>query len=405
MPVYQYRGLDARSRKVSGLIDADSPKSAVQKLKKMDIFPIEITLSEERERARRFRLPWLGERVGATELAVMTRQLATLVGAGLPLVQALSALTEQIANPHLKKVIAEVKELVNEGASFAEALAQYPKIFSEFYVNMVQAGEQSGALEIVLERLADFTESQSQLRYQVLFAMLYPALVLSFGILVMLVMFTYVIPKISALFEETHQALPLITRMMISLSAFLRKYLWIIFIFFIAGYFGFRRWKKTEQGKEKWDSFLLKLPIIGELFRKVAVARFARTLSTLLQSGIPILKSLGIVEKVVNNYIFARAIAQARENITEGASIAGPLKASGVFPPFVIQMIASGEQSGELEFMLEKAGQAFEREVENAINGLIKILEPIMIILIAIVIGLIIVSFILPILELTQAIG
>jgi len=405
MPVYQYRGLDARSRKVSGLIDADSPKSAVQKLKKMDIFPIEITLSEERERARRFRLPWLGERVSATELAVMTRQLATLVGAGLPLVQALSALTEQIANPHLKKVIAEVKELVNEGASFAEALAQYPKIFSEFYVNMVQAGEQSGALEIVLERLADFTESQSQLRYQVLFAMLYPALVLSFGILVMLVMFTYVIPKISALFEETHQALPLITRMMISLSAFLRKYLWIIFIFFIAGYFGFRRWKKTEQGKERWDSFLLKLPIIGELFRKVAVARFARTLSTLLQSGIPILKSLGIVEKVVNNYIFARAIAQARENITEGASIAGPLKASGVFPPFVIQMIASGEQSGELEFMLEKAGQAFEREVENAINGLIKILEPIMIILIAIVIGLIIVSFILPILELTQAIG
>ena len=317
MPVYQYRGLDARSRKVSGLIDADSPKSAVQKLKKMDIFPIEITLSEERERARRFRLPWLGERVSATELAVMTRQLATLVGAGLPLVQALSALTEQIANPHLKKVIAEVKELVNEGASFAEALAQYPKIFSEFYVNMVQAGEQSGALEIVLERLADFTESQSQLRYQVLFAMLYPALVLSFGVLVMLVMFTYVIPKISALFEETHQALPLITRMMISVSAFLRKYLWIIFIFFIAGYFGFRRWKKTEQGKEKWDSFLLKLPIIGELFRKVAVARFARTLSTLLQSGIPILKSLGIVEKVVNNYIFARAIAQAREAILQ----------------------------------------------------------------------------------------
>jgi len=405
MPVYQYRGLDARSRKVSGLIDAESPKSAVQKLKKMEIFPIEITLSEERVRERKWKIPGLGERVSPAELAVMTRQLATMVGGGLPLVQALSALTEQIAHPRLKKVIAEVRELVNEGASFADALRQYPRIFSEFYVNMVEAGEQSGALEIVLERLADFTESQSELRSRLVFALLYPAMVLGIGLVVMIFMFTYVIPKISALFEETHQALPLITKLMLGLSFFLKKYLWILILLLIGGYFGFRRWRKTPRGKDAWDRFILRLPILGELARKLAIARFSRTLATLLQSGIPLLKSLGIVERVVNNTVIARAIAQARENITEGASIAGPLRASGVFPPFVVQMISAGEQSGELEFLLEKTAQAFERELESAVEGLMKILEPVMIVFIAVIVGIIIVSFLLPILELTQAIG
>jgi len=404
MPIYQYKALDARSKKVSGVIEAESPKSAVLKLKKLSIYPLEIIETEEREKEQKFQIPWLKDRVSSSELAIMTRQLATLVGAGLPLVQCLTALTEQVSHPRLKNVIAEVRELVNEGSSFAEALAQYPRIFSEFYVNMVQAGEQSGALELVLGRLADFTESQSQLRNQVFFAMLYPVIIFIIGAGVMVFMFTVVIPKLSVIFEQTHQTLPLITRIMIGLSGFIRQFLWLIILLLIGGYYGFQKWKKSASGREQWDRWILKIPLLGGLIQKLAIARFARTLSTLLTSGIPVLKSFSIVERIVNNSIIARAIAQAKENITEGASIAGPLKASGVFPPFLIQMIASGEQSGELEFLLEKAGDAFEREVEYAVNGLVRLIEPIMIIFMAIIVGLIIVSFLLPILELTQGI-
>ena len=404
MPIYQYKALDARSKKVSGVIEAESPKSAVLKLKKLSIYPLEIIETEEREKEQKFQIPWLKDRVSSSELAIMTRQLATLVGAGLPLVQCLTALTEQVSHPRLKNVIAEVRELVNEGSSFAEALAQYPRIFSEFYVNMVQAGEQSGALELVLGRLADFTESQSQLRNQVLFAMLYPVIIFIIGVGVMVFMFTVVIPKLSVIFEQTHQTLPLITRIMIGLSGFIRQFLWLIILLLIGGYYGFQKWKKSASGREQWDRWILRIPLLGGLIQKLAIARFARTLSTLLTSGIPVLKSFSIVERIVNNSIIARAITQAKENITEGASIAGPLKASGVFPPFLIQMIASGEQSGELEFLLEKAGDAFEREVEYAVNGLVRLIEPIMIIFMAIIVGLIIVSFLLPILELTQGI-
>jgi len=404
MAIYQYQGLDARSRKTSGLIDADSPKAAVQKLRKLSIFPTQIVATEERKKEARFRIPGLGERVSPTEMAVMTRQLSTLVAAGLPLVLCLNALSEQVAHPRLKTVLAEVKELVNQGSSFADALAQYPRVFSEFYVNMVRAGEHSGAMDIVLSRLADFTESQSTLRNQVLFAMLYPTVILVIGLLVMVVMFTVVIPRISVLFEQTKQTLPLITRMMIIFATLLREFFWLLIPLFAAGYYGFRRWKKTPEGRDKWDRFVLKIPLFGDLIRKLAVARFAKTLSTLLQSGIPLLKGLDIVEKVVNNTVIARAIAQAKENITEGASIAGPLKASGAFPPFVIQMIASGEQSGELEFLLDKAAVAFEKEVETAVNGIVRLIEPIMILLMAGIVALIIISFLLPILELTQGV-
>jgi len=405
MPVYQYRGLDAQSKKTSGLIDADSPKAAVQKLRKLSVFPIEISETEERKKERIFRIPGLGERVSAMELSIMTRQLSTLAGAGLPLVMCLNALTEQVSHPRLKKVLAEIKDMVNEGSSFADALARYPRVFSDFYVNMVAAGETSGALEVVLERLADFTESQSQLRNQVLFAMLYPAVILVIGFGVMMVMFTYVVPRVSVLFEQTRQTLPLITRVMIGFSSALRKYLLVIAPLLGVAAYAVRRWKKTPQGQDTWDTYALKVPYFGDLVRKIAVSRFAKTLSTLLKSGIPLLKGLEIVEKVVNNTVVARAIAQAKENITEGASIAGPLKASGAFPPFVIQMIASGEQSGELEFLLEKAATAFEREVETAVNGIVKLIEPIMILIMAGLVALIIVSFLLPILELTQGIG
>jgi general secretion pathway protein F len=347
----------------------------------------------------------MGGRVKAMELSVMTRQLSTLVGAGLPLVRCLTALTEQVQNPRLRNVLAEVREAVNEGSSLADALAKYPGIFSDLYVNMIRSGEHSGALEIILKRLSDFTESQSDLRNKVLYALMYPVMILIIGFLVVMLMFVFVIPKITVLFEQTHQALPILTQVVISFSAFVRSWWWLIVILIVGAWAGIRFYLRTPAGREGYDEIILRVPVIGGLVQKLAISRFAKTLSTLLMSGIPLLRSMEIVEKVVNNIVISQAISRARENITEGASIAEPLKVSGMFPPFVIQMIASGEQSGELEFMLEKTADSFDREVDAAINGLTALIEPFMILGLALIVALIILSFLMPILQITEKLG
>jgi general secretion pathway protein F len=405
MPVFQYKGLNAQDKKVAGIIDAESAKTARQKLRKLQIYPTNLLETGEQQRAGKgLKLPW-SSGVSPFELAIMTRQLSTLVGAGLPLVRCLSALTEQVENEGLRDVLAEVRERVNEGASLADALGHYPRIFSELFVNMIRAGEQAGALEIVLKRLADFTEGQTDLRNKVLYAMLYPLVVLGIGFAMVIFMFAVVIPKIIVLFEQTRQVLPLLTRIMIAISGFVQGWWWLILLLLGAGATALSRYLRTPAGREWRDQNLLKVPVIGNLARKLAISRFSKTLATLLMSGIPLLRSLEIVERVVNNTVLARAIEMARSNITEGATIADPLRQSGVFPPFVIQMIASGEQSGDLEFMLEKAAEAFDREVEAAVNGLTALIEPVMILGLAAVVLFIILSFLLPILRMAQGLG
>jgi len=406
MPVFQYKGLNAQDKKVSGIVDAESSKSARQKLRKLQVYPTELVETTESQRTGvgGWRLS-LGSGVKPLELSVITRQLSTLVGAGLPLVRCISALTDQVDNPTLRNILAEVREAVNEGSSLADALGRYPRIFSDLYVNMIRAGEQAGALEIVLKRLADFTESQADLRNKVLYATLYPAVILAVSFAVIFVMFWKVIPRIVILFEQTHQALPLLTRIMIALSGLVQNWWWLILIVLVGAGISAQRYLRTPAGREWFDENLLKVPVFGDLARKMAVSRFAKTLGTLLMSGIPLLRGLEIVEKVVNNTVLARAIETARSNITEGANIADPLRQSGVFPPFVIQMIASGEQSGDLEFMLEKASEAFDREVMAAIAGIMALVEPVMILGLAMVVGLIILSFLVPILNLAQGLG
>jgi general secretion pathway protein F len=408
MPVYAYKGVNAADRKVSGLIDADTAKTARQKLRKQDIFPLELTESVERKKdtGRVAKALRLGGGVPAAELSSMTRQLATLIGANLPLVKSLNAITEQTEHPRLQTVLTEVREAVNEGSSLADSLAKYPRIFSELYVNMIRAGEQAGALEIVLQRLADFTEKQSDLRNKVLFAMLYPVVIVVLMFAVIIVMFTFVIPKITLIFQQTKQTLPPLTQAMIALSDFMRGWGGLVtVVFIIAALVGLRQYLRTPAGHDRYDRTALKLPVVGRIVRNLAVSRFCKTMSTLLMSGIPILKAMDIVEKVVGNTVLASAIAGARENITEGASIADPLRQSQVFPPFVIQMIAAGEQVGELEFMLQKASDTFDREVENSINGLTALIEPVMVLLLAGVVVIVILSFLMPILNLTQGIA
>lgn len=408
MPVYAYKGIDERDKKVGGLIDADNAKAARQKLRKQGVYPLELeeTVERVRQKSGLGSVLQFGGGVPPQELAAMTRQLATLVGANLPLVNCLQALTEQVENARLQTVLAEIRESVNEGASLADAMAKYPRVFSELYINMIGAGEQSGALEIVLERLADFTENQAELRSKVAYAMLYPIVVLLLMFAVIVVMFVFVIPKITMIFEQTNQTLPVLTRMMIALSDFATGWGGIATLVVGAALAaGLRYYLKTPAGRELWDTYILKVPVIGKISKLIAVSRFCKTLATLLVSGIPLIRALDIVEKVVGNTIIGGAIAKARDNITEGASIADPLRASRVFPPFVIQMIASGESSGELEFMLEKASDAFDREVSYSIDGLTKVIEPVMILVLAGLVVVVILSFLMPILEFTSGIG
>jgi general secretion pathway protein F len=332
----------------------------------------------------------------------MTRQLATLLRAGLPLVSSLNALADQIDNPKLKKIITQIRERVNEGSALAAAMVEFPRVFPDLYVNMISAGEASGALELVLFRLAEYLEGQVRIRNRIRAALIYPAVMTVVGLGVLGVLFTFVVPKFVAIFEELEQALPLPTVILIGISDFVRAYWLLLLLLAGAAVYGLARYRKTPKGREHYDTFLLKIPIFGRLIMLGVVIRFTRTLSTLLSSGVPLLKALDILTAVVNHSVFAKAIASARDSVTEGASLSQPLKQSGIFPPIVIHMIASGEQSGELEDMLAKVAEIYEEEAETLASTLMSLLEPVLILGMALIVSFIVISILLPLLEINQ---
>jgi general secretion pathway protein F len=415
MPVYAYRGLNAGGRNVNGVIDADSPKGARLKLRGQGVFPTD--LAEERT-AQPAAKPGAGagaalggvnvnlaqyfERVKPQDLALMTRQLSTLIGAGLPLVDCLSALIEQTETQRLKRILSQVREHVTEGGAFADALKEHPRVFSDLYTNMVRAGEASGALDVVLERLAEYTEASARLRAKVQSALTYPVLMglTSMGILLFLL--SYVVPKVTKIFEDTHQALPAMTVVLLTISGFLQEYWWLVLALMVFAAVGVRLSKRTPAGRLRYDGYVLRIPYFGTLLKKVALARFARTLSTLLRSGISLLPSLDIVKNVVENSLLAETIDTARNSIREGHSIAPPLKKSGLFPPLLVHMIAVGEKSGELEEMLSRAADAYDSEVENSVASLTSIMEPMIIIFMGGIVLFIVLAIMVPIFELNQ---
>jgi general secretion pathway protein F len=331
--------------------------------------------------------------------------MAVLVHAGIPLVEALTALIDQVEHERLKRVISDVKQRVNEGASLADALAAHPKVFSTLYVNMIRAGESSGALDVVLVRLADFTESQARLRAKVTATMIYPIAMLVVGLLVLAALFTVVIPKITKIFEDTKATLPWTTKLLIGASTFMADWWWAVLIVAGLGVWGFFRWKATTAGRHRWDRFKLTVPIFGRLLRTIAIGRFARTLATLLKSGVPVLGAMDIVKNVVGNVRLAEVIEQARQAIQEGESIAAPLKRSGEFPPLVFHMVAVGEKSGSLEEMLGNVADAYEDQVETTVTALTSLLEPIMIIGMGVVVAFIVFSILMPILQINTLAG
>jgi general secretion pathway protein F len=401
MPVYKYKAIDETGKSVQGIVDADSAKGATDKLKRQGVFLS--SLNEVKQGKSRSFIPFRG--INISELAVTTRQFSTLISAGLPLEASLSALSEQTEDARLGQILTQVKDRVSEGSSLANALSEHKNIFSDLYINIVRAGEASGTLDIVLLRLADFLEKQAALTSKVRSALIYPIFMFFIGGGVLFFTMTYVIPRIAKIFEDSEKALPVMTVILINVSGFFSNNILLLLIFIPLLIFAAYRFNKTERGKMFFDRLSLRLPIFGKITSMVVISRFTRTLGTLLASGIPLLDALTIGEAVMGNRVYGKTLEEVRTNVREGASLAGPLRDSGVFPPLVTRMIAVGEQTGEMEQMLTKVADIYDQQVETMVSTLTSLLEPIMILIIGAVMGFIVFAVLLPIFNLTSTIG
>jgi general secretion pathway protein F len=407
MPVYEYIALNQAGKNVKGIIDADSLSAARQALRGSGVFPVEVkeTSSELKETPSYLSSVYtLFKRVKPGELSGVTRQLATLLGAGLTLVEALNALISQATNPLLKKIMSEIKESVNQGNSLAFSLSQHPKIFSQIYLNMVRAGEASGSLDLVLERLAEYSEHQEALRGRIRAALAYPVVMFVIGTIILFLLIAFIVPNITRVFSEMGQTLPLPTIALIVASNFLKSYWWIVLSCLGVCVLLVKKFTKSQKVMHIRDTIKLRMPVFGSINTKMAMARFGRTLGSLLQSGVPLLSGLQIVRNIVNNGLIAEAIDDAIVQIEEGESIAAPLSRSPWFPPIAVQMIAVGERSGELQNMLNKIAEIYERETESKVTALTSMLEPIMILAMGLAVGFIVVSILFPIFEMNQMI-
>ncbi len=405
MPIFEYKGLSRDGKNVKGTLDSENLRAARLKLKKDGIYVSEISDKKKGTIQKKA----AGRRTGKVpvkDISLMTRQLATLIKAQIPLVEALTAIAEQVDNPILSEAISDCKNMVNEGSSLHKALAKYPNVFDNIFVSMAEAGEMSGTLDTILLRLAEFTESQAELRQRVVGALTYPMIMLVVITLVIFGLFTKVLPEILAIFESMPEiTLPAMTQFISDVSkVFVER--WYVFAGgIVATVLLFLSWKNSTEGRKSWDGILLKLPVIGEVARMVAISRFTRTLATLLAGGVPMLNALTIVRNVVDNHVLALSIDEARSNISEGESIAGPLKKSGQFPPIVVHMVSIGEKTGDLENMLSLVADAYDFQVKSKIDTLTTLLNPLMTLLIGVVIFVIVISIIVPMFDLTSKLG
>ena len=420
MPVFEYRGLTPAGKQVKGLLEADSSRMLRQQLRRSGVFLTDV-LAEREATPKRTNgaaleaRPALGSRevqlgrlfrgrVTSEDVAIFTRQLSTLLHAGVTLVEALTALVDQTEKERLKRIISDVKSRVNEGSSLADALAEHGRTFGNLYINMVRAGEASGALDAVLARLADFTEGQAKLRQKVIGTLIYPVIMTIIGSGILALLMTVVVPKVTKIFESMKVTLPWTTRLLIFVSNTLADWWWLLLPAFIAAVVLARRWTRSQKGQPVWDRWVLKAPVFGSLIRMLALARFSRTLATLLKSGVPLLTAMDITKNVVSNGVLSAVVENARDAIREGESIAGPLKRSGEFPPLVHHMIAIGERSGQLEEMLLNVADSYETQVSVRIGALTALLEPLIIVAMGVAVAFVAFSILMPILQLNTTI-
>ncbi len=408
MAVFEYRGiLVGTGKPVKGVRDAENQKVLRAALRKDGVLLTVATEGKAAEAKAKNDIKifaFMG-RPSTSDIAVLTRQLATLIGAGIPLFESLNALIEQVEKEQLKRALTEVREQVREGISFAKALEAHPTIFPPLYINMVRAGEASGTLQQVLERLTKFMESQAKLKGKVTSALAYPILMAIIGMTLISVLMIAVVPNVTTIFASMDQALPWYTALLITVSDFAAGYWWLVILIGVTVAYFFRRWKSTPQGRLSWDNFVLKVPVFGKLILMLSIARFARTLATLLSSGVALLSAMDIVRNVLGNAALEKVIVDAIGSIREGQSIADPLKRSGRFPPIVTHMIAVGEKSGQLEAMLESVSDAYDTEVETRVQILTSLLEPMMIVIMGGAVGFIAVAILMPLIQMSSFAG
>ena len=428
MANFQYSALDAKGEQTTGVLAAASEAEAIQKLRGQGLYPTQIVEegkavkgakgakakpSPVKGKAKGKAAPKAktGGRVKPKNLMIFTRQLATLIDSGLPLLRSLTVLGKQEPNPALRTTLNTLADSVQGGATFSESLAQHPKIFNKLYVNMVKAGELGGVLEIVLNRLAEYQEKAQKLKNKIVSAMVYPVIVMFIAIAILVFLMIFIVPKFKEMFSNTDQQLPLISQIVFGMSEFfLARPLIVpnvVFVFLVVGLFVFlfNLWGKTVGGRKAIDTAKLKMPIIGDIQRKSAVSRFSRTLGTLVTSGVPILQALNITRDTAGNVIISTAIEKVHEAVKEGESIVTPLQASGVFPNMVISMVDVGEETGQLPEMLLKVADVYDDEVDNAVTALTSILEPIMIVILAMVVGSVVFALFLPLIKMISTMG
>jgi general secretion pathway protein F len=402
MAAFEYRAMDANGRSRKGVLTGDSPRQIRAQLRGQGLYPVDVQAVADSGGTRR---PLFGQRVSTANLALMTRQLATLVRAGMPLEEALRALGEQVTNRRLQSVVAGVRARITEGSSLTEALGEFPGTFPELYRVMVEAGEASGRLEEVLDRLADYTEERQAMRQKLGVAMIYPILVTLVALLVVIALLTYVVPEVVRVFESTGQDLPLLTRGLIATSDFLRANGFYLLVgmggLAILGGYLLRR----PGIRYQWDRLLLDLPLLGRFSRTLNAARVARTLAILTDSGVPLLEALRIGGRVVPNRPMRQAVEEAAVNVREGGRLHNALNQSGYFPPLLVHMLSAGEESGELEKMLERAASHQERELESAVSAATSLMEPLLILVMGGVVLVIVLAILLPIFEMNQLVG
>ena len=405
MPVYDYKGLTATGSSKTGIIDADSPREARIKLRNQNLLVTEIkqrAAAVKKDRSKEKILDFSRAAKGRDEIPMYTRQLATLLRAGIPLAQAMSALIEQCQTSDLEAAFRDIREKLTQGHGFAESLAYHPHYFQDLYVNMVKAGEASGRLDNVLHRLADYLQKQAQIKNRVTAALAYPIVMIMVGIVIVIILMTFVVPKVLEVVKRSGQEIPGPTRALKWMSDFLASYWLFMLLAVVAMMILHRVLMRGEEYRYKVDKAKLKIPVLGELFRKSAVSRFAVSMSTLLKSGVPVLDALRIVKDIVNNQVLRRTLDHVQKRIVEGTDISTPIKKSGVFPPVVGYMIAVGEQSGELEGMLEQVAAAYDEEIEVQTQKVTSLMEPLIIVGMAVVVGFIVISVMLPILKMSS---
>ncbi len=410
MAVFEYKALNKKGKKVSGIIDAESTPAAKQKLRQSQIFPTALiriessTLKKDKKNFSFLDRFNFFTRISSSELSLITRQMSTLLSAGFPLVKTVGTLVSQTKSKAMQKVLSRIKDAIEEGSTFANALALYPNIFSPIFVNMVSAGESSGTLEIVLERLADFNEKREESKKKIQASLAYPILMSMIGFCVLIVLLTYVIPGIVNIFSDMNHTLPLPTQILISVSSFFKSYWPAIILgpFLLTGLFLFIQ--TTKRGAYFIDQLLISLPIVGTLLKKMVAARFTRTLGSLLENGVPMLTALNITKTITGNKVIEQLVCDACESVEQGGELSDILTRSDSFPSLASQMIKIGETSGEIEKMLEKTADLFERDVQTAITAATSLIEPMIILIMGVVVGGIIFAICMPIFEINQLI-